>query len=166
MNKPFNKRLLSLLLGWNGLFAAARLQAHPNAGRYGDKLRTSRIVKYTFIILVVLSTLSTFTSIVIGVDNLVTLSFGEYFTYQLLPPSVLAIALYALMAKRDAAKAWSYGAIVFLLGSLSGILILSLIMQKLYSPPTWFIELPLSLASAMIGTLIGIKWGIKNATAV
>ncbi len=31
--------------------------------------------------------------------------------------------------------------------------------------PTWFVELPLSIASAIVGTLAGIKWGIKNATA-
>ena len=132
---------------------------------HGDKLKTSRIVKYTFIILVALTALSTFTSMVIGVDNLAALSFGEYFIYQLLPPSMLAVAMYALMAKRDVAKAWSYAASVFLFGFLLGTLILSLLMQKLYIPPTWFVELPLSIASAIVGTLAGIKLGIKNATA-
>ena len=132
---------------------------------YGDKLKASRIVKYTFIILVALTALSTFTSMVIGVDNLAALSFGEYFIYRLLPPSTLAVFMYALMAKRDVAKAWSYAASVFMLGFLLSALILSLLMQELYIPPTWFVELPLSIASAIVGTLAGIKWGIKNATA-
>lgn len=132
---------------------------------HGDKLRTSRIVKYTFIMFVLYTALSTFTSVVIGVDNLAALSFGEYFTYQLMPPSLLAVAMYALMAKRDSAKAWRYTASVFLFGFLMGMLILSLLMQELYIPPTWFVELPLSVASAIVGTLIGIKWSIKSASA-
>ena len=114
---------------------------------------------------VLLTALSTFTSVVIGVDNLATLSFGEYFTYQLMPPSLLAVAMYALMAKRDSAKAWRYTASVFLFGFIMGMLILSLLMQELYIPPTWFVELPLSVASAIVGTLIGIKWSIKSASA-
>jgi len=132
---------------------------------HGDKLRASRIVKYTLIMFVLLTALSTFTSVVIGVDNLAALSFGEYFTYQLMPPSLLAVAMYALMAKRDSAKAWRYTASVFLFGFLMGMLILSLLMQELYIPPTWFVELPLSVASAIFGTLIGIKWSIKSASA-
>ena len=114
---------------------------------------------------VLYTALSTFTSVVIGVDNLAALSFGEYFTYQLMPPSLLAVAMYALMAKRDSAKAWRYTASVFLFGFLMGMLILSLLMQELYFPPTWFVELPLSVASAIFGTLIGIKWSIKSASA-
>ncbi|GAA5190696.1 hypothetical protein GCM10025772_15960 [Ferrimonas gelatinilytica] len=127
-------------------------------------MKTSRIVKYTFIMFAVLTALSTFTSMVIGVDNLAALSFGEYVTYQLLPPSMLAVAMYAIMAKRNAAKAWSYAVIVFLFDFLLSIIILSLLMQKMYIPPTWFVELPLSVASAIFGTLIGIERGIKSAS--
>ncbi|MFB2682850.1 MULTISPECIES: hypothetical protein [Shewanella] len=131
----------------------------------GDKLKTSRIVKYTLIMFVLLTALSTFTSTVIGVENLAALSFGEYFTYQLLPSSILAISIYALMAKLDSVKAWSYATIVFIFNFILEWLILSLLMQELYIPPTWFIELPLSVLSAITGTLIGGNWGQKRAAA-
>jgi len=102
---------------------------------------------------------------VIGVENLAALSFDEYFTYQLLPSSILAIFIYALMARLDSVKAWIYATIVFIFNSILGFLIISLLMQELYISPTWFVELPLSVFSAIAGTLIGVNWGEKRATA-
>lgn len=128
-------------------------------------MKTSRIVKYTLIMFVLLTALSTFTSMVIGVENLAALSFDEYFTYQLLPSSILAIFIYALMARLDSVKAWIYATIVFIFNSILGFLIISLLMQELYISPTWFVELPLSVFSAIAGTLIGVNWGEKRATA-
>jgi hypothetical protein len=102
---------------------------------------------------------------IIGVDNLATLSFGEYLTFQLLPLSVLAVVLYAIMAKRSVTKAWSYAAIVFSFGFILGIIIVSALMQELYISPVWFVELPISLVSVALGTFIGIKWRHKTAIA-
>ncbi len=114
---------------------------------------------------ILLTLLSTFISIMVGVDNLVAFSVGEYFTYQLLPSSVFAVPMYALMAKRDKVKAWKYAASVFLCEFFLGTLIVSLILQKLYISSAWFIDLPMLIGSAIVGTIIGIKWSFKGAVA-
>jgi len=101
----------------------------------------------------------------VGANNLAAFSFGEYFAFQLLPLSILAVGLYALMAMRNVAEAWSYASIVFSSGFLLGLIIVSAIMQELYISPTWFIELPISLVSVVLGTFIGIKWGRKKVIA-
>jgi len=132
---------------------------------HGDQLKVSRIIKYTLLIFVLYIALSTFTSMIVGVDNLAALSFGEYFTFQLLPSSVLAVFLYAIMANRSVTKAWSYAATVFSFGFILGVIIVSAIMQELYISPTWFIELPISLVSVILGTFIGIKWGHNKVIA-
>ncbi len=125
-------------------------------------MKTSRIAKYSLTIFVLLTALSTFTTMVIGVDNLSLLTLGEFSTYQLLPPFILATIIYTLMAKRRVSKAWYYAATVFLFNALLVFLITSLLMQELYIPPTWFIDQPLSLASTVFGTLISLKWGNKG----
>ena len=132
---------------------------------HGDTLKLFRIVKYTLIMFAILTALSTFTSMVIGVDNLAALSFGEYFAYQLLPPSILAISIYALMAVRETSKAWHYAAAVYISGYILGLSVLSVLMQELYISPTWIVDLLLSVASAISGTLIGISWSKKRAYA-
>ena len=130
--------------------------------KHGDRLKTLRIAKYTLTMFALLTALSTFTTMVIGTDNLLALTLVEYSTYQLLPSFLLAAVIYALMAKQNVSKAWYYAAAVFLFNALLSTLIISLLMQELYTSPTWFIEQSLSLASTVVGTLIGLKWGIKS----
>ncbi|MEL7308901.1 MAG: hypothetical protein AAGK05_14245, partial [Pseudomonadota bacterium] len=64
--------------------------------------------------------LSTFITLIIGSDNLASLSFGKYFTYQLLPSYLLNAAIYTVMAKRNVVKAWNYGLSVYLLSFIVG----------------------------------------------
>lgn len=125
-------------------------------------MKALRIAKYSILMFASLTALSTFTSMVIGFDNLSALTLAEYFGYQLLPSSILAAALYALMAKRGSDKPWFYAMTVFLISLMLGSITLSLLMQEFYVSPTWFIELPLSAFSAIIGTLIGIKQALRK----
>ncbi|MGZ9897012.1 hypothetical protein [Shewanella gaetbuli] len=82
--------------------------------------------------------------------------------YQLLPPFLPATAMYAFMANGNKTQAWSYAVTVLSLGFLLGTMILSLLMQQIYISPTWFVELSLSVVSAITGTLIGTKWRAKK----
>lgn len=112
----------------------------------------------------VLSTaLSAFTTIEIGVENLATLSVGDYFKYQLLPSFILAVVMYAFMAKRNVVNAYRYAMSVFLCIFILGCLIISLITQAFYFHSVGLMELLLSLISAIVGTLIGVFWSRKSA---
>ena len=113
---------------------------------------------------VVLTTLNTVITLLIGTNNLAQQSLREYVSYSLLPNFFLGAGLYTLMAKRQACKAWLYSIFVFVVSFLLGSLVLYILVQQLYLP-TIYIELPLSILSAIIGTAIGIKWHQKGAIA-
>lgn len=113
---------------------------------------------------VVLTTLNAVITLLIGTNNLTQQSLGEYIFYHLLPNFLLGTGLYTFMAKRQVCKAWLYTATVFFVSLLLGKLVLYLLVQQLYLP-TIYIELPLSILSAIIGTAIGIKWHQKGAIA-
>ncbi|KTG18633.1 hypothetical protein AUR67_18930 [Pseudoalteromonas sp. XI10] len=130
---------------------------------HGDKLNSLRIVKYTLAMLVLNTVLSTFITLMIGSDNLASLSFGKYFTYQLLPSYLLSAAIYTVMAKRNVVKAWNYALSVYLLSFIVGTIIVSILLQTLFIPPLWFVEVPLSIAFAIVGTVIGIKLGTLDS---
>jgi membrane protease YdiL (CAAX protease family) len=130
---------------------------------HGDKLNSLRIVKYTLVMLVLNTVLSTFITLKIGSDNLASLSFGKYFTYQLLPSYLLNAGIYTVMAKHNVVKAWNYALSVYLLGFIVGTVIVSILLQTLFIPPLWFVEVPLSIAFAIVGTVIGIKLGTLDS---
>ena len=133
---------------------------------HGDKLKSLRIVKYTLAMLALNTVLSTFITLIIGSDNLASLSFGKYFTYQLLPSYLLSAAIYTVMAKRNVVKAWNYALSVYLLSFIVGTVIVSILLQTLFIPPLWFVEVPLSIAFAIVGTVIGIKLGTLDSKEV
>tara|TARA_B100000315_G_scaffold99423_1_gene91475 strand:- start:4298 stop:4765 length:468 start_codon:yes stop_codon:yes gene_type:complete len=135
-------------------------------GHIGDQLNSLRVVKYTLVMLVLDTVLSTFITLIIGSDNLASLSFGKYFTYQLLPSYLLNAAIYTVMAKRNVVKAWNYGLSVYLLSFIVGTIIVSILLQTLLVPPLWFVEVPLSIAFAIGGTVIGIKLGTLDSKEV
>ena len=116
--------------------------------------------------LVLNTVLSTFITLIIGSDNLASLSFGKYFTYQLLPSYLLSAAIYTVMAKRNVVKAWNYALSVYLLSFIVGTIIVSILLQTLFIPPLWFVEVPLSIAFAIVGTVIGIKLGTLDSKEV
>ena len=133
---------------------------------HGDKLNSLRIVKYTLVMLVLNTVLSTFITLIIGSDNLASLSFGKYFTYQLLPSYLLSAAIYTVLAKRNVVKAWNYALSVYLLSFIVGTVIVSILLQTLFISPLWFVEVPLSIAFAIVGTVIGIKLGTQDSKEV
>ncbi|TMP20233.1 hypothetical protein CWC02_06420 [Pseudoalteromonas sp. S2721] len=116
--------------------------------------------------LVLNTVLSTFITLIIGSDNLASLSFGKYFTYQLLPSYLLSAAIYTVMAKRNVVKAWNYALSVYLLSFIVETVIVSILLQTLFIPPLWFVEVPLSIAFAIVGTVIGIKLGTQDSKEV
>ncbi len=113
---------------------------------------------------VVLTALNTVITLLIGTNNLAEQSLGEYVFYNLLPNFLLGAGLYTFMTMRQACKAWLYTAAVFFVSFLFGRLALYILIQQMYLP-TIYIELPLSILSAIIGTLIGIKLQPKGAIA-
>ncbi len=133
---------------------------------HGDKLNSLRIVKYTLVMLVLGTVLSTFITLIIGSDNLASLSFGKYFTYQLLPSYLLNAGIYTVLAKRNVVKAWNYALSVYLLSFIVGTVIVSILLQTLFISPLWFVEVPLSIAFAIVGTVIGIKLGTQDSKEV
>ncbi len=112
--------------------------------------------------LVLGTALSTFITLMIGSDNLASLSLGKYFTYQLLPSYILSAAIYTVMAKRNVLKAWNYALSVYLLSFIMGTAIVSVLLQTFFIPPLWFVEVPLAIAFATVGTCIGIKLSRKH----
>ena len=129
-------------------------------------MNSLRIVKYTLVMLVLNTVLSTFITLIIGSDNLALLSFGKYFTYQLLPSYLLSAAIYTVMAKRNVVKAWNYALSVYLLSFIVETVIVSILLQTLFISPLWFVEVPLSIAFAIVGTVIGIKLGTQDSKEV
>ena len=123
-----------------------------------------RIAKYTFAMTLLLIALSTLTTMLIGVDSFAALSFKEYFAYQLVPSSIVVTMTYALIAKGNVRKAKSYAVGLFVFSFLFGMLVMSLLLQELYVSQTWFVELAISAISAIVGTLVGIKWHTENST--
>lgn len=47
-----------------------------------------------------------------------------------------------------------------------GTVIVSILLQTLFIPPLWFVEVPLSIAFAIVGTVIGIKLGTQDSKEV
>ena len=113
---------------------------------------------------VVITAFNTLLTLLVGTNNLAQQSLGQYAFYNLLPNFFLSTALYTFMAKCHACKAWLYTASVFFVSFLFGRLALYILIQQLYLP-TIYIELPLSILLAIIGTVIGIKWQQKGAIA-
>ncbi len=75
-------------------------------------------------------------------------------------------AIYTVMAKRNVVKAWNYGLSVYLLSFIVGTVIVSILLQTLFIPPLWFVEVPLSIAFAIVGTVTGIKLGTLDSKEV
>jgi hypothetical protein len=130
-----------------------------------SSLQIVRVIKYTVLMFCFYPILSTVTTLLIGSDSLIDLSFYEHAKYQLLPSFILGIFMYGVMAKRQVEKAWLNALIVYLLGFALGFIVVSGLMQELYLSPTLVYEMPLSVLSLVIGTILGGRLGSKGLKA-
>jgi len=123
----------------------------------GDFLNYFRIIKFALVLLFVETVLSTVTTLLIGSDNLIHLSFYENLTYQYIPSSITVLVIFIMLARRQADKPLVHALLVYLVCEFIGFLILSALMNEFYYPSTWVIYLPLSLLSLIVGTFIGVR---------
>lgn len=120
------------------------------------------ILKYSLILFVIQTAVSTASTMLNGVDNLASRSPSNLLMYHYIPTILASLLVLSLYAKTQRSRILLHLLTVVLLSELFGFALVSILMGELYVSPTWFIDLPIAVLTIGLAAIIGCKARVLN----
>ena len=115
------------------------------------------IIKYSLILFVIQTAVSTASTMVYGVDDLANQSPSDFFIYQYIPSILASLLVLSFYAKTQSSRTLLHLLAVVSLSELLSFIVVSILMEEFYVSPTWFIDLPITALVIGLSAIIGSK---------
>lgn len=115
------------------------------------------IVKYSLILTVVKTSVSTASTMYFGVENLAILSPSELFIYQYIPIILVSLLVLFFYSRIQSSRTLLHLLAVVSLSELFGFAVVSILMGEFYFSPTWFIDVLIAALIIVLSAIIGSK---------
>ncbi|PKM20288.1 MAG: hypothetical protein CVV11_01870 [Gammaproteobacteria bacterium HGW-Gammaproteobacteria-15] len=116
------------------------------------------IIKYSLILFVIQTAVSTTSTILNSVDNLASQSPSNLLMYRYIPTILVSLLVLSFYAKSLRSQIWLHLLAVVSLSELFGFALVSILMGEFYVSPTWFIDLPIVALVIGLSAIIGSKF--------
>lgn len=116
------------------------------------------IIKYSLILFVIQTAVSTASTILNGVDNLVSQSPSNLLMYRYIPTILVSLLVLSFYARTLRSRILLHLLAVVSLSELFGFALVSILMGEFYVSPTWFIDLPIAALVIGLSAIIGSKF--------
>ena len=123
----------------------------------GAILNFLSILKYSLILLVIKTAVSTASTMLYGADNLASQSPSDLFIYHYIPSILVSLLVLSFYAKTQSSHTLLHLLAVVSLSELFGFALVSILMGDFYVSPTWFIDLPIAVLTIGLAAIIGNK---------
>ena len=123
----------------------------------GAILNLLSIIKYSLILFVIQTAVSTASTMVYGVDDLANQSPSDFFIYQYIPSILASLLVLSFYAKTQSSRTLLHLLAVVSLSELLSFIVVSILMEEFYVSPTWFIDLPITALIIGLSAIIGRK---------
>ena len=120
------------------------------------------IFKYSLILFVIKTAVSTASAALYGVDNLVSQSPSNLFIYHYIPSILVSLLVLSCYAKTQSSQTLLHLLAVVSLSELFGFALVCILMGEFYVSPTWFIDLPIAVLTIGLAAIIGRKVRVLN----
>ncbi|ABX48900.1 hypothetical protein G3485_20300 [Shewanella baltica] len=123
----------------------------------GAILNFLSILKYSLILFVIQTAVSTASTMLNDVDNLASRSPSNLLMYHYIPTILVSLLVLSFYAKTQRNWILLHLLAVFSLSELFGFAVVSILMGEFYVSPTWFIDLPIAALVIGLSAIIGSK---------
>lgn len=115
------------------------------------------ILKYSLILFVIRTLVSTASTMLFGVDNLPRQTPSDFIIHQYIPSILVSLVILSFYAKTQSSQTLLHLLAVILLSELFAFAVVSILMVEFYVSPTWFIDLPIAVLIIGLSAFIGHK---------
>jgi len=123
----------------------------------GAILNFLSILKYSLILFVIQTAVSTASTMLNDVNNLASRSPSNLLMSQYIPAILVSLLVLSFYARTLRSRILLHLLAVVSLSELFGFAVVSILMGEFYVPPTWFIDLPIAVLVIGLSAIIGSK---------